>query len=195
MKQFILAVLLLVTTTTFAQQRPPLSLNVNTNQCLEDFSVFKGGGDLFPWSVARPFPWTSVEGLWKSVDPTKSNIIFEFKVTRTTEKLKQLLVLVYDLKKCKSASISGVGLINNSEKNVVRVNMNNVMLKLAMFKTQDLELKTLSCGVRAMGASFYKLSDELSEFDSSIYGGQDNVEDSANLLLKKISDTTAFKCK
>jgi hypothetical protein len=125
--------------------------------------------------------------------------VFEFKVTRTTDKLKQLSVLIYDMNNCKKMNMRGVGVINNSEKNVVRVNVNNVMLKLAMFKIADLELNSLTCGSRAMGASFFKLADGDDEFENKIqYDVKTqplDIEDSTSMLLKKISDTTNYECK
>jgi hypothetical protein len=202
MKQLILAVFLLLSQAGHADIGTPGGGNFpfKPNQCNSDLGpiIYGGGGDAFPWSAAKPFPWASVEGLWTSIDDNKSNIIFEFKVTRSTAQLKQLLVSVYDANNCKKANMRGVGLINSFEKNVVRVNMNNVLLKLAMFKMQDLQTNNNSsmCGQKALGASFYRLTEDSDkDLEANPKSEKLDFEDAASMLLKKISNPSAYKCK
>ncbi len=185
MKKFILAVILVFCVNVFAQ---------NTNTCSSTTLPAGGGGvTVWPWSLAKPFPWTSIQGVWTAVGADKSNLVFDFKVTRTTDKIKQLFVEIYNREDCKKAYMRGVGVVNTNQKNVVRVNMNNVLMKLAMFNTADLEMDTYTCGAKTLGATFYRLA----EPESSVYEstGSVNAFQSSNIILKKVSNANLYRCK
>jgi len=190
MKRLILAVLFAFCTNVFAQ-----STNICSNDALP---AGKGGGGVvvFPWSIAKPFPWTSIQGVWVVANATniQSNLVFEFKVTRSTEKMKQLFVQIYERDNCKKAYMRGVGIVNTSEKNVVRINMNNVLMKVGMFNTEDLEMDTYTCGPKSLGATFYRLvdNDDRITYDTSV--GAINTEES-NMILKKVSNASQYRCK
>ncbi len=186
MKTLILAVLFAFCSTVLAQ--------VNTNNTCSGTALPAGGHDTFPWSVARPFPWTSIQGVWTVVDLEKSNLVFEFKVTRTTAKSKQLFVEVYERDNCKKAYMRGVGVVNSTEKNVVRINMNNVLMKIAMFNTADLEMDKSTCGPKSLGATFYRLADNI---NSGIANERSviNAEQSSNMILKKVSNAYDYRCR
>jgi hypothetical protein len=187
MKRLILAVLFVFCSNVFAQ----VSIN---NTCSGTALPSGGGSDTFPWSVARPFPWTSIQGVWTVVDIEKSNLVFEFKVTRTTEKSKQLFVEIYERGNCKKAYMRGVGVVNTTEKNVVRINMNNVLMKVAMFNTADLEMDTNTCGPKSLGATFYRLADT-ADYEMKNEKAMINVEQSSNMILKKVSNSYLYRCK
>ena len=191
MKRLILAVLFAFCTNVFAQ--------TSTNVCSSDsLPAGKGGGGVvvFPWSIARPFPWTSIQGVWTVANATdaQSNLIFDFKVTRSTDKMKQLFVEIYERNNCKKAYMRGVGIVNTADKNIVRINMNNVLMKLGMFNTADLELDTYTCGPKSLGATFYRLADneaQISNYSSGII----NAEKSSNMILNKVSNANIYRCK
>lgn len=191
MKRILLAVLFSFCTTVFAQA---------TNVCSNDaLPAGKGGGGVvvFPWSIARPFPWTSIQGVWVVANATnaQSNLVFEFKVTRSTEKMKQLFVQIYERENCKKAYMRGVGIVNTNEKNVVRINMNNVLMKLAMFNTADLEMDTYTCGPKSLGANFYRLVDNDDRNHTyDLNTGSINTEES-NMILRKISNASQYRCR
>lgn len=189
MKRLILAVLFAFSMNVFAQT----SMNVCSNDALP---AGKGGGhDTFPWSSARPFPWSSIQGVWTVANATnaQSNLIFDFKVTRSTDKLKQLFVEIYERNNCKKAYMRGVGIVNTTEKNIVRINMNNILMKVAMFNTADLEMDTYTCGPKSLGATFYRLADNDAQ---DIYTTESiNAEDSSNMILKKVTNSNLFRCK
>ena len=186
MKKFILAVILVFCANVFAQ---------NTNTCSSTTFPASGGGvTVWPWSLAKPFPWTSIQGVWTAVGADKSNLVFEFKVTRSTDKIKQLFVEIYNREDCKKAYMRGVGVVNADQKNVVRVNMNNVLMKLAMFNTADLEMDANSCGTKTLGATFYRLTEpEDSFYENS--SGSTNASQSSNIVLKKVSNANLNRCK
>lgn len=192
--KLILAALLFTFSTTlgadaFAEDR---ALNSTLSSCANESKPFGGGTDAFPWSIAKPFPWTSIQGIWTATSEDGANLYFEFKVTRSTSKIKQLAVEIYHAKDCKKAYMRGVGVTSNTEKNTVRVNMNNVLLKLALFNTADLELTSPSCGYKALGATFFKLNDD---GDGTFRAARTaRSTESRNVLLKKISNSSSFKC-
>ena len=194
MRKIILAVLFLFCANVFSQTHP--------NTCSSDaLPAGQGGGGgggvvVFPWSSARPFPWTSIQGVWAVASATNSqnNLVFEFRVTRSTEKSKQLFVQIYELDNCKKSYMRGVGIVNSTEKNVVRINMNNVLMKVALFKTTDLEMDTHTCGPKALGVYFYRLMDN---HDAEIKSKTSDIpnKESANMLLRKVPNAEQYRCK
>jgi len=192
MKRIVLAVLFAFCTNVFAQ-----STNICSNDTFPAGGKGGGGVVVFPWSVARPFPWTSIQGVWvvANANNDQSNLVFEFKVTRSTEKMKQLFVQIYERDNCKKAYMRGVGVVNNTDKNVVRINMNNVLMKVAMFNTADLEMDTNTCGPKSLGANFYRLvdNDDRRTYDFGGSGSINNEE--SNMILKKVSNASQYRCK
>ena len=193
MRKIILALLLVICTDVFAQP------NLN-NMCGNGALPAGGGHDTFPWSIAKPFPWASIQGVWTVVNANEAqkNLVFEFKVTRSTEKSKQLFVQIYERDNCKKSYMRGVGIVNSAEKNVVRINMNNVLMKLALFKTADLEMDAQTCGPKALGVNLYRLIDnDGSEIQSKKPRSPalPNEEDSANMLLRKVLNADQYRCK
>lgn len=193
-KLAVILTLMLVSLNSFSYAEP-------TNVCTGQTSIFGGpGGDSFPWSDARPFPWSTIQGTWVNKDPFNQTLVFIFKVTRSTDKVKQLYAEVYDARECVSASksskLKGVGFLSSSERNVVRLNMNNILVKLALFKSEDLDINKYVCGQTTLGATLYRL-DQPTEFDSGLLIRDTDLEDleSTSYLLKKISNSTEYKCK
>jgi hypothetical protein len=164
------------------------------NMCQADLTPF-GGVDVFPWSAARPFPWTSIEGRWITEDESMGHLHFQFKVLRTTQSIKQLAVQIFDIRNCDRPVMNGIGIIATDEKNVMRVVfMNDILLKIALFRTSDLKLddRTSVCTEKLLGATFYKIQEDDGIIDS---GPEQKTTDLKNVVLKKISSKTDFKCK
>ncbi len=192
-KLIVLLTLIMVSMGSFAQAQ--------LQMCNAGSTTFGGpGGDAFPWSVAKPFPWNTIQGIWINKDQHNRNLIFVFKVTRSTEKIKQLYAEVYDARECgslnKQYKLKGVGILSSSEKNVVRLNLNNILVKLALFKSEDLDINKYVCGTNTLGATLYRLDEEAIEEGGLVVKDSELTDmESASYMLKKISNSTEYKCK
>ena len=184
----ILLILLFIGSSAFASNGLP-------NLCEGNEGGFvpagKGGHDTLPWSAAKPFPWTTIQGVWSAQDD-QLDLLISFKVIRSTAKLKQLSVEIYDSSNCKTKPLRGVGIL---EKNTVRVNMNDILFKMALFNTADLKLSTNSCRDTAFAATFVNLADnEESSLRPKVDIGF--TSGSRSVILKKLSSsTTVYKCR
>jgi hypothetical protein len=68
----------------------------------------------WPWTLARPFPWADIKGLWKAESSTMVTY-FAFKVVREkTTGIKQLYVKQFDGDTCQTIA-SGVGIERNQK--------------------------------------------------------------------------------
>lgn len=66
----------------------------------------------WPWTLARPFPWSDIQGLWK-VEQNEFVSYFAFKVVREKATgIRQLQVTQYDGETCRVIS-TGVGIERN----------------------------------------------------------------------------------
>lgn len=163
--------------------------------CKEDLTPLGGGTDVMPWAVAKPFPWTSIQGTWITTSKDLSHLVFKFKVIRSDESVKQLAVQVIDTKNCKNTH-KGIGLISTAEKNVIRVFMNNILLKMAVFNTVDLGLgnNNADCSQKLLGATLFKVDADENGSDpdpESTY----KTGSATSMLLKKITQNEDYKCK
>ncbi len=156
-----------------------------------DNSMPTGGGDAFPWSSVRTFPWSSIQGLWMASIDRSQDLYFSFRVTRTTNKIKQLSVEVYQANNCKKPLMRGVGYQSNYDKNIIRFNMNNYILKMGSFNSSDLDLNPATCGYWTLGANFQRLVND----NQSSKGYSTQTVKAQNVILKKVSSSTLVKCK
>ncbi len=157
----------------------------------------QGGVDVFPWSVARPFPWNNIQGVWMLKDGLKP-IYIKAKVVRTTSNRKILKLSVINGASCAKPLAEGVGYIDTSEKNVVRAIINDgvskYQMKLALFDIKDLHINTYGCEESILAASLQMIGDTQSSLVS--FGGLTNYElTPENLMLKKISSDLGSVCK
>lgn len=162
-----------------------------TSQGMQCGPTVQGGVDVFPWSLAQPFPWSSIQGLWKVSD--EPNVVLKFKVTRVSQSSKHLMVEVYDRYNCTGPEFKGVGIINASEKNVVRINLtdtsgNSKLMKLAMFESEALQLDKELCGSSVLAASLIDFEIDISSFSAP------SPTEPSNMMLKKITNSLDFKC-
>lgn len=151
-----------------------------------------GGGDAFPWSLATPFPWEDIHGVWQAYD--QSHISFKFKVVRSTDDMKQLTVEMINIRKKTNQRTKGVGMIMNSEPNVIRMIVEDTLIKIALFNSLDIQALP-SCGEKVLAASSYKLSceDELHCDDENADEFEQELKTA--LLLKKVSNDLRVKAK
>lgn len=153
----------------------------------------QGGADTFPWSLAQPFPWDTIQGLWKVSDDNDQ--VVRMRVVRQDQKVKHLSVDVLSRRACAS-TMKGVGIITAAEKNVVRLSLTDPqgqahLMKLAFFDTRDLKMDSNICGASVLAASVIHLDNE-GEDDT---GSNLKPAEQLNMMLKKITDSTDFYCK
>lgn len=149
-----------------------------------------GGPDVFPWKIAQPFPWTTIQGLWKVQG--NADFILKIRVIRQTARIKQLEAEIYSREEsCTEPKLKGVGLITAFEKNVVRINADNKLIKLAIFDSLDLEMNPVACGQRVMAISMIDLGVDI---DSPLASSEAQYE-STNMVLKKITSSLDLYCK
>ena len=165
------------------------SLNLwSQDQCGQSL---QGVGDAFPWGLAQPFPWTKIQGLWKIDGNT--DLVLKLKVIRQTSSLKQLDVQIYSKSEsCMEPKMKGVGLLTSLEKNVVRIIVENKLIKLAVFNSIDLEMNPSLCGQQIMGISMVDLG---VDFDSALGSSSSPQSPAKNMVLKKITPSLDLFCK
>jgi hypothetical protein len=156
-----------------------------------------GGGEIFPWELAQPFLWSNIQGLWKVTDG--SNTILKFKVTRSDISSKKLTVEIYNpiFGKCDKPVMTGIGLINADEKNIVRIILkdssgnNNKLFTLAWFNLEKLNITgDANCKPDVLIASMINLTDSSSSTD---YLSESS--EAPKMMLKKITGALDFYCK
>lgn len=157
------------------------------NQC---GSVLQGIVDVFPWKIAQPFPWTTIQGLWKVQG--NGDFILKIRVIRQTARFKHIEAEIYSREEsCIEPRLKGVGLITAFEKNVVRIKVDNKLIKLAIFDSLDLEMNPEACGQRVMAISMIDLGVDL---DSPLASSEAQYE-ATNMVLKKITSSLDLYCK
>jgi hypothetical protein len=154
--------------------------------------TIQGIGDAFPWGLgkAQPFPWTKVQGLWR-VDGNL-DLVLKLKVIRQTTNLKQLDVQIFSkVHSCNNPIMHGVGIITTLEQNVVRIIIDNKLIKLAAFNASDLEINPAVCGEQVFAASMFELGSDL----GTVLDVETQPMQVTNMLLKKISTSLDLVCK
>jgi len=164
--------------------------NANAQNSCNALSVM-GGPDAFPWSVAKPFQWSDIQGLWK-VNGSE-NIVMKFRVIRQTEQVKQLEIQVYDrIKNCSEPFIKGKGFVSLEEPNIVRMSVGGKLLTFAWFYSVDLEMNPKVCGESVLVANFIDLNGRAALGRKA---GVITTSDSANMMLKKITSSLDLYCR
>ncbi len=156
-----------------------------------------GGVDGFPWSVAKPFPWADIQGVWKLKDGLVPYFL-KAKVVRTTSNRKILNLSVVSDKSCTKAIAQGVGYIDLSEKNVVRAIISDgtskYQLKIALFNIEDLAIDGIGCGDGIMAASLRVIGTLPPTRNNALFTSEDESR-AENVLLKKVSSDLGAVCK
>lgn len=156
------------------------------------------GIDTFPWSYAQPFPWDDIQGLWKvSSDP---DYVIRMRVVRKDTASQKLQVEVLSRSKCRRI-MHGPGIINEKEKDVVRIGLKDQegtirMMKLAFFDARDLKMDANICGQSVLAASIIDIENEADDLKANPNdNGQKALESKSNMMLKKITSSTDFYCR
>ncbi|MFN3455324.1 MAG: hypothetical protein ACK41T_10225 [Pseudobdellovibrio sp.] len=178
MKRFLILLIMMISISTHAV----------TNKCGLNL---QGGIDTFPWSLAQPFPWDFVQGLWQINDNT--NDIIRVRVVRSDENTKHLKIDILSRLEC-GAIMRGKGIITASEKNVVRILLtnregSNAMMKLAFFNPQDLKATSgMTCDSQVLAASLINIDEHAKPFQAAQF-------ENTNMVLKKVTSSLDFYCR
>ncbi len=194
-------------TTCFSQSLSSLSTGYTTSfipSSADDVSVtqecsakIKGGGaDGFPWSIARPFPWSDIQGVWKLRDGL-TPIYLKAKVVRTTSNRKILSLSVISEGNCAKPIAQGLGYVDFSERNVVRAIMNDgiakYQIKIASFDVRDLEMDAYTCGEEnVVAASIQPIGLVRSNSTLGLLSTEGITE---NVVLKKTTEGITTICR
>lgn len=155
----------------------------------------QGGADGFPWSVAKPFPWADIQGVWKLRD-NGNPAFLKAKVIRTTSNRKILSLSVIGEGNCAKPLAQGIGYVDFSERNVVRAIMNDgvskYQMKLASFDVRDLEIDSFTCGENVVVASIQSIG----AYHNGRMGLRGIPEGgSEKVMLKKTSEDVGTICR
>lgn len=155
------------------------------------------GGDYFPWSAAKPFPWADIQGVWKLRDGVNPYFL-KAKVIRTTSNRKILNLSIVSEGNCSKPLAQGIGYIDLYERNVIRAIINDgslkYQMKIAAFDVRDLEIDSYACGENVVVASIQPIG-QFKSNRSSFLGAFDSEPRVENLMLKKTSNDIASICR
>lgn len=172
----------------------PSTGSVSSQECN---AKIKGGGvDGFPWSIALPFPWADIQGVWKLRDGVNPAYL-KAKVIRTTSNRKILNLSVISEGNCAKPLAQGLGYVDFSERNVVRAIMNDgtakYQIKIASFDVRDLEMDSYTCGDENVVAASIQPIGTIR--NNSRLGFRDTEGLSENVLLKKTYEDISTICR
>lgn len=158
----------------------------------------QGGVDGFPWSIAKPFPWSDIQGIWKLRDGVVP-FYLKAKVIRTTSNRKILNLSVISQGNCSRPIAQGLGYIDFSERNVVRAILNDgvekYQLKLAAFSVRDLEIDSNSCGDNDVVVASIQLIGSVRNHRSALSSAPEGESEPENIMLKKTTDDIVSICR
>jgi hypothetical protein len=156
-----------------------------------------GGGEVFPWGTAEPFPWKSVQGVWRVHND--SDTLIQFRVTNSNKKERRLVVQVYSRENCAKPLYKVPGVISETEPNVMRMQIGDNLMKIAWFNTENLKMNPFQCGDFVMAASLIASSDTKTPGSKPGSEGslppEDDEDTTQNFFLKKISNSLEIYCK
>lgn len=101
------------------------------------------GGDVWPWCLALPFPWTEIEGYWRMGEDKSSYIQVRIENSAADAGVGHKIVKIhlYNQGICSAPYASGTGSFYSFEKDVmqglVASYLYRYQLKLAMFHAND----------------------------------------------------------
>ena len=158
----------------------------------------QGGVDNWPWNVAQPFPWTTIQGIWK-LSSDSSDMYFRLRVTNSNSVRKLLKIEKIANGNCVTPVANGVGYINSDEKNVVRMIMSDknlrYQLKLAMFDTKDLANVAgapVCDGEEQVLAASMQVIGRMGKLRMPLKAASNQAE---NMILTKVTGTLDSICK
>lgn len=156
------------------------------------------GGDAWPWSIAKPFPWSNIQGYWKLGDDPYSYL--SAKVLSSTNSRKILSLSVHDDGVCSKPYAKGTGYIDISDKNVVRALVTDgiykYQLKLGMFDSRDIVgLNTCSTNTNIVALSIQVIARVKTANDPIVGPLDPSVTQMRNMVLKKVPIDVDSACK
>lgn len=175
-----------------------------TLQRVEECSAkIQGGVDVFPWSVARPFPWNDIQGVWEvKGNSSDVQIYMKARVSSTIGNKKILNISIIEEGNCGQPLAKGTGFIDYNDPNVVRSMVNDgtyrYQLRMALFNSKDLSIDSMACGDHVLAASIQILgqSSSCDESNSSRFFDLDGDNSAIqNIMLKKSSKDMSDICK
>ena len=154
------------------------------------------GVDVWPWSIAKPFPWDNIQGYWKLGDDDYTYL--SAKVLSTTNSRKILSLSVLDDGVCSKPYAKGTGYVDITEKNVVRSLVTDGVfkyrVKLGMFDSRDL-MGQNSCSTDIMALSIQVIA-RVKKSNDPVTGPLDpSVTEMRNMVLKKVTINVDEACK
>lgn len=154
------------------------------------------GGDAWPWSIAKPFPWDNIQGYWKLGDDDHSYLFA--KVLSTTNSRKILSLSVLDEGVCAKPYAKGTGYVDVTEKNVVRALVTDgvykYQVKLGMFDSRDLVGQN-SCSTNVMALSIQVIARMRKSFDPVTGPLDPAITEMRSMVLKKVTINVDETCK
>lgn len=164
-------------------------------------TVIQGGSDAFPWNIAEPFPWKIIQGVWKVHN--NPELLFQFRVNNPNKINRRLSVQIFSRENCTKPLYKVPGVISDREKNVVHLQMEDKLIKLAWFNTESLNLNPYQCGEYVMAASMRASEESLRHFSTlnlvdvelPPIDQDDENSGNENFFLKKISNSLEIYCK
>ncbi len=166
----------------------------SANTCFDN--GIQGGVDIWPWSVARPFPWGNIEGYWKLGDDQTTYLSAQ--VLSSTNKRKILSLNIHKDGFCSKPYAKGAGYIDATEKNVVRALLSDgtykYQLKLAMFDGRDI-IGFRECGQNIVGASLQVIARSKNSKITNPQPLDPAVTETQNMLLKKVTFDVIAACE
>lgn len=175
-----------------------LAANAETNLVNPECSTkIQGGVDGFPWSVARPFPWNDIQGVWKISDGTTTYL--KARVINSTNNRKLLNLTLVDSADCSKPVAKGTGYVDFAEKNVVRAILSDDMyryqVRLAEFDAKNLQIDALACGSTVMASSTQIIGFSGRRPKGQIDAFPPEVAEPQNAMMKKISSDLNAICR
>jgi len=164
--------------------------------CGNDGSTIQGG-DVWPWSVAKPFPWDDISGFWKLGDDDGSYVRAKFLSSTSNRKILTLQIYADGL--CSRPYARGTGYIDVTEKNVVRAilidSQYRYQMKLGLFNPRDLSMDVNSCSSNVMAVSMQVVGRAQYSRDSAVKPIDASMMETHNMLLKKVTFDPALGCQ
>ena len=153
------------------------------------------GGDAWPWSIAKPFPWDNIQGYWKLEDDNHTYL--SAKVLSSTNSRKILSLSILDEGVCAKPYAKGTGYVDVTEKNVVRALVTDgvykYQLKLGMFDSRDL-IGQNTCSSSVMAASIQVIA-RVGKANRVSAPLDPAVTAVRNMVLKKVTINVDEACK
>ena len=148
-----------------------------------------GGVDVWPWSMAVPFPWDNIQGFWKLGEEEDTYV--RARVISSTSNRKILSLQIYTEGVCAKPSSKGMGYVDASEKNAVRAILSDsdykYQLKLGLFNSRDVTVnadlrcdKVMAASMQIIGNSRYTISAKSKLMEPK-------ASQTLNMILTKVS--------